>query len=283
MNLCDINEVRALMRRHGFRTQKEFGQNFLINEEVPRAIAQNSASGGRGVIEIGPGIGCLTRELAREAKKVVAIEIDTKLEPIHKETLSDLDNVSVIYGDVMKLDLNELISREFEGMDVCVCANLPYYITTPIIMKLLEEHLPLKSITVMVQREVALRLCADEKSKDNGAISLSIRYFTNPSYLFDVPSQDFLPAPSVDSAVIRLDVLDAPAVAVNDEKHMFSLIKAAFSQRRKTLINALSNMTGLDKESLADYLLSIGKNVDIRGERMSIADFAALSDIITKK
>ena len=282
MNLCDINEVRALMRRHGFKTQKEFGQNFLINGEVPKRIAESSGSQHLGVIEIGPGIGCLTRELSHTAKKVAAVEIDKKLAPILSETLSDLDNVSVIYGDVMKLDLNELIKREFSGLEVCVCANLPYYITTPIIMKLLEERLPLKSITVMVQREVALRLCADENSKDNGAISLAIRYFTNPNYLFDVPAQDFLPAPSVDSAVIRLDVLPVPSVSVKDEKLMFRLIKAAFSQRRKTLINALSNMTGLDKEELAGYLLKVGKNADIRGERMSIKDFAALADLISK-
>ena len=282
MNLCDINEVRAIMRRHGFKTQKEFGQNFLINAEVPKMIAKESKSEGIGVIEIGPGIGCLTRELSNTAKKVVAIEIDKKLKPILSETLSDLHNISVLYGDVMKLDLKKIIEQSFGGMDVCVCANLPYYITTPIIMKLLEERLPFKSITVMVQREVAMRLCADENSKDNGAISLAIRYFTNPNYLFDVPAQDFLPAPLVDSAVIRLDVLSSPSVEVKNEKFMFSLIKAAFSQRRKTLVNALSNMTGLDKEELAGYLLKVGKNVGIRGERMSINDFAKLSDFIGK-
>ncbi|MBQ4249766.1 MAG: 16S rRNA (adenine(1518)-N(6)/adenine(1519)-N(6))-dimethyltransferase RsmA [Clostridia bacterium] len=282
MDLCDLGEVRALLRRHGFQTQKDYGQNFLINGDVPRNIAKSAGVSGRGVIEIGPGIGCLTRELSREAEKTVAVEIDRKLEPILNETLSDAPNTKVIYGDIMKLDLRGLIEREFPDMEVSVCANLPYYITTPIIMRLIEERLPLKTITVMVQREVARRLCADENSKDNGAISLTVRYFTEPEYLFDVPARDFFPAPSVDSAVIRMTVLDTPRVSVRNEAHMFGLIKAAFSQRRKTLANALSNMTGLDKNELYGYLLSIGKNKDIRGERMSLEDFAKLSDILTK-
>ncbi len=282
MNLCDSNEIRQLLRRHRFSIKKEYGQNFIINNEVPRNIAGLSDLSGKGVIEIGPGIGTLTRELADSAEKVVAIEIDEKLRPILSETLADKPNVTVIWGDVMKLDLFELISREFPGMEVALCANLPYYITTPIIMKLLEDRLPLKSITVMVQREVALRLCADENSRDVGAISLAIRYYTEPHYLFEVPARDFMPAPSVDSAVVRMDVLKTPSVQVRDEALMFRLIKAAFSQRRKTLVNALSNLEGLDKSQIAEYLLSIGKSANIRGERLSAADFAALSDLIGK-
>ncbi|MBQ3378474.1 MAG: 16S rRNA (adenine(1518)-N(6)/adenine(1519)-N(6))-dimethyltransferase RsmA [Clostridia bacterium] len=282
MDLCDFDEVRALLRRHGFQAQKDYGQNFLINGDVLKNIAKSAKLSGRGALEIGPGIGSLTRELSKEAEKTVAIEIDRKLAPILSETLSDAPNVKIIYNDIMKLDLRELIEREFAGMEVCVCANLPYYITTPIIMRLIEERLPLKALTVMVQREVAKRLCADENSKDNGAISLTVHYFCEPEYLFDVPARDFYPVPSVDSAVIRLNILDKPRVSVHNEAHMFGLIKAAFSQRRKTLANALSNMTGLDKNELYEYLLIMGKNKDIRGERMSLADFARLSDMLTK-
>jgi 16S rRNA (adenine1518-N6/adenine1519-N6)-dimethyltransferase len=281
MNLTDVSTIRSLFKKHNFNLSKSFGQNFLIDEQIPKDIVKGAGINNQtGIIEIGPGIGVLTRELCKAAKKVVAVEIDNGLMPILKETLADFLNVSVIFGDVLKIDLKKLIEDEFKTMDVCVCANLPYYITTPIIMALLEQKLPLKSITVMVQKEVALRLCADETSKDYGAISLTVRYFCNPRLLFYVSSQQFLPAPKVDSAVIRLDVLDKPAVNPADEKLLFKIIKASFSQRRKTLANSLSNMTGYDKKFIEQCLTQMGKNVNIRGEQLSLQDYCMLSNKI---
>lgn len=279
MNLTDIYTIKSLFKKHNFNLSKSFGQNFLINEQIPKDIVKGSEINNQvGVIEIGPGIGVLTRELCAAAKKVVSIEIDNRLIPILKETLADFSNVKVISGDILKIDLIKLIKEEFEGMDVCVCANLPYYITTPIIMALLENKLPLKSITVMVQKEVAQRLCADENSKDYGAISLTVRYFSNPKLLFHVSSHEFLPPPKVDSAVIRLDVLDKPSVEPKDEKHLFKIIKASFSQRRKTLANSLSNMTEYDKKLIEQFILDMGKDINVRGEELSLKDYCLLSD-----
>lgn len=279
MNLTDIYTIKGLFKKHNFNLSKSFGQNFLINEQIPKDIVKGSEINSEvGVIEIGPGIGVLTHELCSAAKKVVAVEIDNRLLPILKETLADFSNVKIISGDILKIDLKKLIEDEFEGMDVCVCANLPYYITTPIIMALLENKLPLKSITVMVQKEVALRLCADEHSRDYGAISLAVRYFSSPKFLFNVSSHEFLPSPKVDSAVIRLDVLKKPSVEPKDENLLFKIIKASFSQRRKTLANSLSNMTGYDKKLIEQSLLEMDKNENIRGEQLSLNDYCILSD-----
>ena len=281
MNLTDINTIKSLFKKHNFNLSKSFGQNFLINEQIPKDIVKGSGiNKDFGVIEIGPGIGILTKELCIAAKKVVAVEIDNRLFPILKDTLAEFSNVKVIAGDVLKIDLKKLIEDEFEEMDVYLCANLPYYITTPIIMALLEQNLPLKSITVMVQKEVALRLCANENSKDYGSISLTVRYFSDPKLLFYVSSKEFLPSPKVDSAVIRLDVLDKPSVEPKDEKLLFRIIKASFSQRRKTLANSLSNMSEFDKKLIEQCLLKLGKNENIRGEQLSLQDYCKLSDDI---
>lgn len=279
-DLTDIKEIKSILSKHGFKFSKAFGQNFLINPEVPENIARFSEiNENSGVIEIGPGMGTLTYELCKRAKKVIAIEIDKKLIPVLNDTMADFSNFSVINKDVLKTDLNELIAEEFSGMDVYICANLPYYITTPIIMKLLEEELNVKSITVMVQKEVAKRLCATEKDKENGAISLAVQYYTSPSYLFDVEPDNFIPAPKVTSAVIKL-VPKKEKVLCKDKELMFKIIKASFAQRRKTLLNSLSNngFLNFSKEEIKKAMETCNFPESIRGEKLSLEDFARFSD-----
>lgn len=251
-NLTDLSTIRGLFERHGFQFSKTLGQNFLINPSVcPRIAELGGADSETGVIEIGTGVGVLTVELAKRAKKVVAIEIDSRLLPILDETLAEFDNVKVINADVLKLDLHRLVAEEFPGMEVVVCANLPYYITSPIIMSLLEQRLPVKAITVMVQKEAAVRLCAKPATREVGAVTIAVRYFSEPKQLFHVSRGSFLPAPNVDSAVIRLDVRqDAPQTA-EDEKFFFQVVRASFSQRRKTIANSVSATLGLNKAQLA--------------------------------
>ena len=284
MNLCDIRTVREKLSAVGTGTKKGFGQNFLINQAIPERIAENCCDDENSVIvEIGPGIGTLTRELCSVAKKVVAVEIDTGLIPVLEETLADFDNVEVINADIMKTDIKALFDEKFVGGDVYVCANLPYYITTPILMLLLESRLPFKKMTFMVQKEVADRLCSDSKDGDYGAVTASVSYYGKVKKLFNVSAGNFMPAPKVDSAVIQITVYDEPPVKVEDEKLFFRVIKAAFEQRRKTLINALSGRVGLSKEQIAESVADAGLDENIRGERLDIADFARLSDIIKKK
>ncbi len=271
------------MTKHGVSFQKKFGQNFLISPEVPVKIAEAAVGllpEKRGIIEIGPGIGTLTRELSPRADKVVAIEIDTSLIPILSETLADLDNTSVINADVLKTDLAELIEREFTplGLSVAVAANLPYYITTPIIMKLVESRLPLESITVMIQKEVAARLVAPAGDPEYGAITASLAYYGSVERLFNVPAGCFVPAPKVDSTVIRIKLHKAPPVQVNDEDTLFRVIRGAFAQRRKTLANSLR--TEFPKEIIPEAIEKAGLPSDIRGERLTLEDFARLSDIL---
>ncbi|MBR2714972.1 MAG: 16S rRNA (adenine(1518)-N(6)/adenine(1519)-N(6))-dimethyltransferase RsmA, partial [Ruminococcus sp.] len=240
-NLTNILTIKDLLHRHGFSFSKSLGQNFLINPSVcPRMAKYCGADSGVGVIEIGPGFGVLTHELCKMADKVVSIELDKRLMPVLKETMAEHDNFKVINEDVLKVDLHKLIKEEFQGMRVVVCANLPYYITSPVIMKLLEDKLMIDSITVMVQKEAALRLCAEIGTRDSSAITVAVNYYCEPKLLFHVCSGSFMPAPKVDSAVIRLDISENPRVEAKDEKTFFTVVKAAFAQRRKTVVNSIS-------------------------------------------
>ena len=273
-----------VIKKYDFTFQKRFGQNFLIDEHVLDKIIDASMVGPEdGVIEIGPGIGTMTQLLAERAKKVIAIEIDKELIPILNDTLSEYDNASVIHSDVMKMDLNKLIEEEFPGMDVKVVANLPYYITTPIVMGLLENHVPVTSITIMIQKEVAQRMQALPGTKDYGALSLAVQYYADTYIAANVPPNCFMPRPKVGSSVIRLDIYKERRVSVNDEKLMFNLIRGAFNQRRKTLVNAVGNFAGLDfsKEQIIEALKIVSLDENVRGEALSLEQFAALANALT--
>ena len=270
MNLCDIRTVREILSAFGTTTKKGFGQNFLINQSIPERIAENCCDDeGSVIVEIGPGIGCLTAELAKRYKKVIAFEIDKTLIPVLAYTLGEYKNVEVINEDIMEVDLAAVLAEKAAGERVSVCANLPYYITTPILMRLLESGIPFDCITVMVQAEVAARLAAAPGSADYGAITASLRYYGQPK---------------VNSAVVRIDLYKDKPVKPKDEKLFFAVIKAAFGQRRKTLTNALS--TGFPdrtKEELTEAVTACGFDERIRGERLSTADFAALADKLVKE
>lgn len=281
--LSNINTVKDILQRHGFTFSKSLGQNFLINPSVcPKMAEECGVDSESGVIEIGPGIGVLTNELAKRAKKVVAIELDRRLLPVLNETLSEYDNVKVINEDVMKLDLNKLIEKEFSGMKVCVCANLPYYITSPIVMRLLEEKLSVTSITVMVQKEAAQRICAAVGTRQCGAVTASVWYYSCPQLLFYVSSGSFMPAPKVDSAVIRLNIRKEPAVRVKDEKMLFKTIKAAFLQRRKNIANSLSAGLSVNKQSIMMLLEECNISYLRRAEELSLSELAIISDKLTE-
>ncbi|MCI6616072.1 16S rRNA (adenine(1518)-N(6)/adenine(1519)-N(6))-dimethyltransferase RsmA [Ruminococcus sp.] len=277
--LSDIGTIKDILSRHGFTFSKSLGQNFLINPSVcPRMALLSGADKGVGVIEIGPGIGVLTNELCKLADKVVAIELDKRLLPVLEETLGEYDNLKVVNADVLETDLHKLIEEEFSGMEVVVCANLPYYITSPVIMKLLEDKLPISAITVMVQKEAAQRICAEVGSRQSGAVTVSVNYYAKPEMLFSVSAGSFMPAPKVDSAVIRLNVLDEPPVKVNDEKKFFSVIKASFSQRRKVISNSLSSGLSLDKSKTAELLEKSGVPLNARAEKLSLQNFADIAN-----
>lgn len=281
MNLADINTLKSLLNKEGFSFKKSLGQNFLIDPTVCPSMAEMGCNPKGGVLEIGPGVGVLTRELSQNAKKVVAIELDERLKKILPKTLGDLDNVEVIFGDAMKLDLKKIIEEHFEGCeDVSVCANLPYYITSPIIMMLLESHLPIKSITVMVQKEAAERLCAKVGTRNAGAVTVAVSYYAQTEILFQVDRSSFMPPPNVDSAVIKLNILPEPPINVKDEKKFFALVKAAFAQRRKTLINTVSNSLNIPKNDLREALRELGIKETVRGEELTMEQFGALSDLI---
>lgn len=282
--LTDINVIRELLSRHGFTFSKALGQNFLINPSVCPRMADAAVESVRsdapvGVIEIGPGIGVLTRELLQRADKVVAVELDKRLLPVLDETLGEFDNLRVVNADVLALDLHRLIKEEFDGMEVVVCANLPYYITSPVIMKLLEDKLPISSVTVMVQKEAAVRLCAQPGTRDSSAITAAVRYYCDPELLFHVSAGSFMPAPKVDSAVIQL-VLHEPSVHPKDEKTFFKVIKGAFAQRRKTVLNSLSSALSLDKSAVRAILKSAGVEESARAERLTLANFSDISDAV---
>ncbi len=276
MDLCDVNEIKSLLGRHGFRFSKSLGQNFLIEARVPREIAAASGAGpGTGVLEIGPGIGPLTRELSALADRVVCVELDRALLPILAETLSDRDNVEVVQGDVLKLDLPALVQGKLPGLTPLVCANLPYNITTPALTALLEADC-FASVTVMIQREVARRICAAPGTADYGAFSVFCQYHADARLLFDVPPECFLPAPKVTSSVLRLVPHPAPA-GVEDEDRFFKVVRAAFAQRRKTLANSLSASLALPKEEAERAVLACGLPAGVRGERLGIPEFTRLS------
>ncbi len=282
MDLCNLSVIKNLMNEAGIVFRKDYGQNFLINPFVPEEIAENCAdSAQRLVIEIGPGIGCLTKQLAMRYKKVVAIEIDRGLIPILNKTLFEFNNVTVINDDVMKVDLLSLVDKYSEGMPVSVCANLPYYITTPIIMRLLESGVCFDSITVMVQNEVASRLCAAAASSDYGAITAVLGFYGTAKRLFKVSAGSFMPMPKVDSAVVRIDLYKQPLYTPRNKELFFKLIKAAFEMRRKTLVNAISaKFPHFEKERIAEAIHTIGHPETVRGERLSTEDFVKLSDIL---
>lgn len=278
-NLSDISVVKSVLSRHGFNFSKALGQNFLINPTVCPRMAENcGADDNTGVIEIGAGIGVLTAELAKRAKKVVSIELDTRLLPVLEETLSDFDNIEVVNADVMKTDLHALIEEKFQGMDVVVCANLPYYITSPIITMLLEEKLPIKAITVMIQKEAADRLSTPVGSRDSGAITVCTNYYAEVKHLFNVSRGSFMPPPNVDSTVIKLEIRPEPAVKVSDEKKFFRMVKAAFAQRRKTAVNSIASGMGLSKNQVAEALQNSGLDVNVRAEKLTMDELAELSE-----
>lgn len=282
MNLCDIREIKALLSRHGFHFSKSMGQNFLIADWVPQDIAEAAQLDRNcAVLEIGPGIGPLTRQLAHRAGKVAAVELDSSLLPILSETLSDCPNVEIISGDVMKLDLPALVADKFSGLTAKACANLPYNITTPVISKLLEAGC-FQSITVMIQREVARRICAAPGSADCGAFSLFCQYYAGCELLFEVPADCFLPAPKVTSAVVRLTPYQIPPVDGSRDA-IFAVVKAAFAQRRKTLLNALSSAFGsrFSKEQLRQIILNCGLSETIRGEKLSLEQFSKLAEYLS--
>ncbi len=283
-NLSDIGVIKDILGRHGFSFSKSLGQNFLINPSVcPRMVLASGIDDETGVIEIGPGIGVLTAELAKRAKKVVCIELDKRLLPVLNETLSEFDNIEVINGDVLKVDLRKIIEDKFGSMKVCVCANLPYYITSPVIMHLLESRLPVKSITVMVQREAALRLTAAVGSREAGAVTAAVNYYTQASLLFNVSRGSFMPAPNVDSAVIRLDIRSKPPVEIHDEREFFRFIRAAFGQRRKTAANSLSSGLSLPKEAVLAALREAGMSENTRAESLTMEELALFFECLSKQ
>lgn len=280
-NLSNISVIRDVLSRHGFSFSKGLGQNFLINPTVcPRMAEMGNAQPGWGMIEIGAGIGVLTAELAQRADKVVCIEIDSRLLPILDETLAEYDNIKIVNQDVLKVDLHKLIAEEFPNMPVAVCANLPYYITSPIIMNLLESRLPISSLTVMVQKEAAQRICAMPGSREVGAVSIAVRYYCEPKVLFQVSRGSFMPAPDVDSTVIRLDIRKQPEVDVKREEDFFRVVKAAFSQRRKTLSNTLSSGLSMNKTQIAELLERAGVASNLRAEQLSMQQFADIANAL---
>ena len=281
MDLCNLSVIKSLMTEAGITFRKEFGQNFLTNRIIPEDIADGCTDNPESlIIEIGPGIGCLTAELASRYRRVVAIEIDKGLIPVLDKTLAEFDNVTVINADVMKIDLKSIVEEYSDGMPVSVCANLPYYITTPILMYLLESGIKFSTITVMVQNEVASRLCAAAGSSDYGAITAVLGYYGAVKKLFKVSRGCFIPAPNVDSAVVRIDLFDEPLYKPKNEKLFRNVIKAAFEMRRKTLQNALSAKLGFKKELITEAILSIGHPENVRGERLNTEDFVKLSDYL---
>ncbi len=282
MNLTDLSTVRDIMERFGISTKKKYGQNFLINAAVPERIAKEGTGGENcGVLEIGPGIGTLTACLAKKAKKVVAVEIDDTLIPVLDYTLAEFDNVTVIHGDILKTPLQALIDTHFADCDgVYVCANLPYYITSDILMYLIESGISFKALTVMVQKEFADRICASAGTAEYGAVTAAVQYFGAPQKLFKVAPGNFLPAPKVDSAVLRIDLYEEKPVQPRHEALFRRIIRLAFEQRRKTLVNALAGKVPVSKEALSDILVSLSLPCDVRGERLTVAQFAQIADKI---
>ncbi len=281
MRLTDINDIKSLLVSHGFRFSKSMGQNFLTAAWVPEDIAEAAQlDEDTGVLEVGPGIGCLTEQLALRAGKVVAVELDNALRPVLSQTLAGKNNVEIIFGDVLKQDIKGLVSEKMQGLHPVVCANLPYNVTSPLITAFLEAEC-FDSVTVMIQREVAKRICAKPATADYGAFTVLVNWYAEPEMLFDVPPSCFIPQPKVTSSVIRLKTRSAPPVKVKDKALFFRVVRAAFGMRRKTLTNALSaNFNELNKADIENLLTACGFDPKIRGEVLSIGDFAAISDAI---
>ncbi len=283
MKLTDINVIKRILGKHGFSFSKSLGQNFLIDETVcPRMAEMGGVKEGTCAIEIGPGLGVLTVELAKRADKVITVELDSRLIPVLAETLYDYRNTEVINADVLKTDLHGLIADNFDSKPVNVCANLPYYITSPILMYLLESRLPVENITVMVQKEAADRLCARVGSRDSGAITVAVNYYAEAEVLFGVGRECFTPSPNVDSCVIKLKVRKEPPVKVQDEEFFFRMVKAAFSQRRKTASNGISSGMGIAKDKVGEALALSGLSPTVRAEALTMEELALLSDNLMK-
>lgn len=280
MNLYDINTIKKILSKYGFTFSKALGQNFLIDPDVcPNMTKELNVNGKTGVLEIGPGIGVLTKELCKVAKKVVAVELDKRLLPVLGETLGEFDNLEIVNGDVMELDLKALIDEKFADCDsVKVCANLPYYITSPVIMMLLESELPIDEIVVMVQKEAGERLCAEVGTRQAGAVSVAVNFYADGEILFDVPRTSFVPSPKVDSVVIKLTLDKAEKYRVENKKKFFSLVKCAFAQRRKTALNSISNTMGVQKEKLTNIFDELGLEVNIRPEKLTMQNLIDIAD-----
>ncbi len=285
-NLSNIGVIKDILFRHGFTFSKKLGQNFLVNPSVCPKIAElGNAMLGYGILEIGPGIGVLTNELAKRADKVVAVEIDKRLIPVLDETLSEYANVKVINSDILELDLHSLIAEEFSGLKVAVCANLPYYITSPILMRLLESRLPISSITAMVQKEAGVRLCAPLGTREAGAVTVAVNYFSEAKILFDVSRGSFMPSPNVDSCVVRFDIRDKTPKTL-DEEFFFRVVRGMFSQRRKTLVNCVSGSLGIDKQTVSTAVERSGLNQSVRPESLNMQQMISFSDslyLLTQK
>lgn len=281
-NLTNISVIKDIFERHGFTFSKALGQNFLVNPSVcPKIAEMGNAREGFGIIEIGTGVGVLSHELAKRADKVVAVEIDQRLIPILGETMAEHGNFTVINADVMETDLHQVIQEHFSGLEVAVCANLPYYITSPIIMHLLESRLPIRSITVMVQKEAGTRLCAKMGSREAGAVTAAVNYYAEPKLLFNVSRGSFMPSPNVDSCVIRLDIRENPPVEVADEKFFFRMIRGSFSQRRKNLANSLSSALNADKAAVVPAIKAAGLSETVRPEQLTLQQFADIAAQLT--
>ena len=284
MNLYDITTVKRILSKHGFTFSKALGQNFLINPDVcPQMAECLNADADTAVIEIGPGIGVLTKELCLRAGKVITIELDKRLLPVLEETVGEFDNLEVINADVMELDLNQIIKDKLSDFKhIKVCANLPYYITSPVIMMLLESRLPIDEIVVMVQKEAGERLCAEVGSRDAGAVTAAVDYYAQSRLIFDVGRESFVPSPRVDSVVIGLKIRKENKYCVTNEKRLFSLIRSAFAQRRKTALNSIANSTGMSKAELAECFNACSIDENTRAENLSMDDFIRLCEYMER-
>lgn len=281
MKISNKKDLKGVLESQGFSFKKSLGQNFLIDDTVCPRMAAAVSGENVGVLEIGPGAGVLTAQLSATCKKVVSVELDTRLKPILEQTLTDCDNVKIIWNDILKINLKQLITEEFSDCDtVNICANLPYYITSPVIMKLLESRLPISTIAVMVQKEAADRLCAEVGSRAAGAVTVAVNYYAEAQTLFGVPRTSFLPPPNVDSAVIKLTLRDIPPVEVKDEKLFFKIVKACFAQRRKILINTVCNTLGLDKNVFREALNKVGIPETVRGEALTMEQLASIANAL---
>lgn len=282
-NLSDIGVIKKVLQKHGFTFSKALGQNFIVNPSVcPRIADEGGAREGVGVLEVGAGIGVLTSELAKRADKVVCVELDERLLPVLDETLGEYDNIKIINDDILKVDLEKILEEEFGDMPVTICANLPYYITSPVIMRLLESKIDIEAITVMVQKEAATRLCAKVGSRDSGAVTVAVDYYAEAQKLFDVSRGSFMPSPNVDSSVIQLTIRKNPPIKVSDEKFFFRMVKAAFAQRRKTASNGISSGMGIPKETVIKAIEDAGFNPSVRAEGLKMEELGILCEKLYK-